>query len=328
MIIQTITGSLTRGKYYKTRIILLKTQKNIIATLAYFDMFDYPLTYQEIFLFIQNKLDFETLKTTLQALVNSGMIFQFEEFYSLKNDPLIASRRRMGNQKAAGLIAKAHTIGRFLIQFPYVRGIAVSGSLSKNFADDHSDIDFFIITKQNRLWIARTCMHCFKKLTFLVKKQHYYCMNYYIDEQELEIVEKNIYTAIELATLIPLEGNKAFAGLYEANLWVKAFLPHHFNQMELSRPLRKNKLKNIGEKLFNNAFGNWMENILMKMTAKRWNQKTLMKKLNARGMVMSMAASKHFAKPNPKNFQFKLIEKYQNKLADLLKHITAEEFNN
>ncbi len=66
----------------------------------------------------------------------------------------------------------------------------------------------------------------------------------------------------------------------------------------------------------------------MKITAKRWDQKTLRKKLNVRGMVMSMAASGHFAKPNPGSFQVKLIEKYQNKLSDLRMHLPTEEFNN
>jgi hypothetical protein len=43
-----------------------------------------------------------------------------------------------------------------------------------------------------------------------------------------------------------------------------------------------------------------------------------MKKLNMRGSVMSMAASKHFAKPSPENFQVKLIERYRIKVANLL----------
>jgi hypothetical protein len=56
----------------------------------------------------------------------------------------------------------------------------------------------------------------------------------------------------------------------------------------------------------------------MKITAKRWNKKTQLRKLNSRGTIMGMAADQHFAKPDPKNFQIKLIEKYQSKLVPLL----------
>jgi predicted nucleotidyltransferase len=118
-------------------------------------------------------------------------------------------------------MTKAKGVGRLLIKFPFVRGVGISGSLSKNFADDKSDIDLFIITEKDRLWIARTLMHCFKKLTFLANRQHHYCMNYYVDEQQLQIAEKNIYTAIEVDTLIPLEGDVVFEQFYTANTWTR-----------------------------------------------------------------------------------------------------------
>src|SRR5476651_1607174 len=124
-------------------------------------------------------------------MVANQYIYSFGEFYTLKNDPLLMTRRMAGSQKAAELIKIAQRVSNILIRIPYVKGIAISGSLSKNYADDDSDIDLFIITSKNRLWIARTLMHCVKKLSFLFNKQHYFCMNYYVDESQLEIAEKN-----------------------------------------------------------------------------------------------------------------------------------------
>ncbi|MES2418181.1 MAG: hypothetical protein V4541_08320 [Bacteroidota bacterium] len=297
---------------------MLNIKQNIIATLTYFDMFDYPLTYHEIFLFLESKCEETDLKSAINYLVSHKLVFKFGSFYALKNDHFITVRRTKGNLKAEELIAKAKIVGRLLIKFPYVRGIGISGSLSKNYADDKSDIDLFIITKKNRVWIARTGMHLLKKLAFLVKKQHYFCMNYYVDEQQLEIVEKNIYTAIEVATLIPLQGEDAFTAFYSANSWTQAFLPNKVMRICSAKPLKGNTLKYAIESLFNNLIGNWIERKLMQLTVKRWNKKTLMKKLNSKGTIMSMSASRHFAKPDPKNFQVKLIERYQRKLSPLL----------
>ncbi|WP_413667422.1 hypothetical protein ACEN9X_23395 [Mucilaginibacter sp. Mucisp86] len=297
---------------------LLNTRNNILATLAYFDMWDYPLTYGEIFLFLENKYRQYDFTEALDQLVANKLVFHFDRFYSLKNDYMIAVKRNKGNKKAAELINKAKEVGAFLIKFPYVRGIGISGSLSKNCADDNSDIDFFIITERNRLWIARTLMHMFKKLTFLVGKQHNYCMNYYIDEVQLQIVEKNIYTAIEVATIIPLEGDVTFENFYKANAWMHDFLPNKCMRLATALPLKKPWYKAFAERLFNNPFGNWLDNTLMQITSGRWNKKTEMKKLNMRGNVMSMAASKHFAKPSPENFQKKLIERYRVKVSMLL----------
>ncbi|OOQ57275.1 hypothetical protein [Mucilaginibacter pedocola] len=293
---------------------VLRINKNILAALAYFDMFDYPLTYGEIFMFLGERHCKSEFTEALNYLVAGKMVYHFDKFYSLKNDYLIVIRRNRGNQKAAEMITKARQVGSFLIQFPYVRGIGISGSLSKNFADDKSDIDLFIITAKNRLWVARTLMHCFKKFTFLVNKQHNYCMNYYVDEQQLQIAEKNIYTAIETDTLIPLEGDLTFERFYTANTWTRNLLPNKTLRLASAKPLKKYFLKTLIETLLNNRMGELLDNFFLRITSSRWAEKTKQKKLNLRGLVMGMSAGKHFAKPDPVNFQNRLMERYKNKL--------------
>ena len=72
--------------------------------------------------------------------------------------------------------------------------------------------------------------------------------------------------------------------------------------------------------LFNNLAGNVLDNLLMKITAKRWLKKVQQNKLNTRGFVMGMDTGKHYAKPDPKNFQDRLLLKYQLRLSQLLEH--------
>jgi len=299
-------------------ITLPNIKKNILATLAYFDVFNYPLTRPEIFLFLENRYDSLSFYDALHCLIAEGAIYKFGDFYTLKNTIEIAERRTKGNRKAAELIGIAEKVGKLLIHFPYVRGIGISGSLSKNYADEESDIDLFIITAANRLWIARTLMHCFKKLTFLINKQHLFCMNYFIDEQGLEIVEKNIYTATEIATLIPLEGDVAFAKFYSANLWTRSYLPNNCMRIASAKPVKRSAFKLFIEALFNNSFGTFLDNQLMRITAARWHKKSQEQKRNTRGVIMGMDANKHYAKPDPKNFQHKLIDRYQNKVNQVL----------
>lgn len=294
-------------------------KENILETLAYFDLFDYPLSRAEIFLFLKNKHDFAVFEDALRSLLQSGMIHQFDKFYTLKNDQYLVVRRNEGNHQAAELIKVAGKVGNLLIRFPYVRGIAISGSLSKNFADDNSDIDLFIITAKNRLWIARTIMHCFKKLTFLVNKEHLFCMNYYIDEQQLEIAEKNVYTAIEIATLIPLQGDTVFDSFFAANAWTRNYLPNKNMRIACAKPVKTRLLKSLIELLFNNKAGNKIDDILRKVTAARWLKKTEQKKVNSHGIIMGMETGKHFAKPDPKNFQSKLLLRHYARVSRVLR---------
>ncbi|QKJ29923.1 hypothetical protein HQ865_09195 [Mucilaginibacter mali] len=291
--------------------------KNILATLAYFDMFNYPLTRGEIFLFLQQKHTQQDLDVALRYMIASQSIFNFGTFYSLKNDTSLIRRRVEGNRKAAELLGTARKVSELLICFPYVRGIAVSGSLSKNYADDDSDIDLFIITAKNRLWIARTIMHTFKKLTFLVNKQHYFCMNYYVDEAELQIKEKNIYTATEVVTLVPLQGDTQFERFFAANSWTQDYLPNNYLRLSSAKSLKNNLLKAFIEVLLNNKLGSIIDKILMKITCKRWGKKTVEKRLNMHGVILSMSAGQHCAKPDPVEFQDKLMNRYHEKVARL-----------
>jgi predicted nucleotidyltransferase len=302
-------------------------KENILATLAYFDLFNYPLTRAEIYLFLQNKYDYDFFDDALESLLLSGDIFLFDKFYTLHNDHYLVVHRLTGNKKADELIKIALRVGELLIRFPYVRGIAISGSLSKNYADEKSDIDLFVITAKNRLWIARTFMHCLKKLTFVVKKEDYFCMNYYIDEQQLEITEKSIYTAIEVGTLIPLQGDVIFEKFYAANLWIKNFIPNKIMRVSSAKPVKSFAFKSFVEWMLNNRVGNAIDNMLLHITTSRWSKKTRLNKQNNHGLLLSLKTGKHFAKPDPVNFQSILLARYDRKLKQLLNDYGAKMAN-
>ena len=299
-------------KYFNIR-------KDILATLAYFDMFDYPLKKNEIFLFLGHCNDYREFEDALRNLLKDSAVYKMADFYSLQNDFKLAIRRFRGNEKAIQMLKKAEKAATIISAFPFVRGVAVSGSLSKYFADEQSDIDFFIITKANRLWIARTLLHIFKKLTFIVRKQSYFCMNYFIDEKDPAIMEKNIYTAIEVVTVLPLRDNGTFDEFFKANSWASVFFPNKFLHTPTVKKTGKSWIKSLTEKSFNNRFGDSLDNFLMNQTAKSWNAKTQSNKTDNKGMLMSMHVGKHFSKPNPEIFQKKILQTYENSLSEIFK---------
>ena len=146
---------------------LTDNAKSLVRALAYFDIFQYPLKKNEIRQFLGNVISDYAFEMALDELIRNRVVFFDSSFLFLTRQfSLAATRRIHGNLRAALLLPAAHKIGRFLYRFPFVRGIGVSGSLSKNFADEKADIDFFIITKPNRLWIARTLMHLLKNWLF------------------------------------------------------------------------------------------------------------------------------------------------------------------
>ena len=260
----------------------------------------------------------EELSEALDDLISCSMIFRVGEFFSLHNNPMLVDRRARGNRRAAAMIQQAEKPAAIISSFPFVRAVALSGSLSKNFADESSDTDFFIITAPNRLWIARTLLHIFKKFTYLSQRQEHYCMNYFIDETQMTIVEKNMYTAIEAATILPMRGISLFEQFHAANTWAKTFLPNNHLRVAPQAELQTNWWTKSIEKLLDNKMGNMIDNALRRLTEKSWNAKTRKNRQTTKGFVMRLHTSKHFAKPHPENFQQTLLERYAQSVTELM----------
>lgn len=297
----------------------MKIENSILKVLVYFDLFSYPLTPEEIRSFLDQPCNEADFTIALQKLIAAGKIFHIHQFYSLRNDPSLTGRRIQGNERAASLLRIAEKIASRLYKFPYVRAVGISGSVSKNFADENADIDYFIITKANRLWIARTLLHIFKKNPFLRNRNEHYCMNYFVDEADLLIEEKNVYTATELYTIIPVAGNGSMRKFFEANSWAHVFFPN------LSLPAIKEEkklspwYKKITETLFNNKPGDWLDNYFFRMTTKRWKKKEQEHRLNTKGERMGLKTGKHVSKPSPVFFHNWFMEKYESKLKEIIK---------
>ena len=296
----------------------MKIENSILKVLVYFDIFHYPLTEKEIRSFLDRPFDEMEFNNSLSELLRSQHIFRLHEFYSLQNDLSLAERRRKGNEMAATLLTTAERISNLLFKFPYVRAIGISGSVSKNFADENADIDFFIITKANRLWIARTLLHLFKKNPFLKNRSRHYCMNYFVDEAGLVIEEKNIYTATELFTIIPMAGNGSMENLFKTNSWSH----HYFPNMDLPSVKKDVKIyslwfKKLAESILNNKLGDSLDDYFMRLTTRRWKKKEKEQRLNTKGERMGLKTGKHFSKPNPIFFHDWFMDNYEKKLAEM-----------
>ena len=290
---------------------------SILKVLAYFDLFNYPVLAEEILYFLDQEAEWPGLVTELEALTAEKCLFRTGNFYSLQDNPALAELRLRGNRRADELLQVAARISQRLYQFPYVRGVGISGSLSKHYADENADIDYFIITRSNRLWIARTFMHLFKKLSYLRGRQHWYCMNYYVDEDALEIKEKNIFTATEMITLLPASGNGGLVKFFDANDWTTDYFPHYRERQRAAQgPYRASFLKQTLEKLFDNRLGDSLDDFFQRLTSRRWKKKEERGDVNEKGHRISLQNDKHFSRPNPKIFQKKVLAAYAQKLRE------------
>jgi len=279
----------------------------LLKPLLYFSLFRYPLTEEEIFDFSEIKSK-DQVKNELDRLVEDKVIFNIDGFYLCENDKSLIKRRLAGNKMAEDINTKADKVSKFISKFPYVEGVGISGSLSKGYYDEDGDIDFFIITAPNRLWIARTFLILYKKL-FLLNSKKYFCVNYFISANSLEIDEKNRFTATELVTLMPMYGNGSFHEFYKQNTWVHSFLPNKSISEGLVKmnSVEKPSFTRITENILDTKLGEKLDQLFLKITYKKWKMK--FSDLEERQFNVALKSTKNISKHHPLNFQRKVIER-------------------
>jgi hypothetical protein len=294
-----------------------------IRTLLYFDLFNYPLKKDEILQFLGRPSLKSELDGALDILVENKFIFEFNEFFSVQNKRENIVRRVKGNELAGKLLPLAKQKARLIGKFPFVVSVMASGSLSKGYMDEKSDLDFFIITDPGRLWIARMLLVVYKRI-FLLNSSRHFCVNYFISSDKLEIEEKNQFTATELATVIPLYGEKLYFDLIRSNGWLTGFYPNYIPRTVLTKSEKNDFFKTIFEKCINFFGGKRFDKWCMRQTQKRW-ERMYKHQYNHSDFEIAFKSKQHASKNHPKNYQKTVIKDLEAKWDSFAEQINRLE---
>lgn len=203
---------------------MLKFQ--IFKTLAFFDAQDLPLTLMEIKAYLRpaklSEIE-KILETELQDQISST-----HGFYFLKGREEL-TKSRISRYRASLLrFRKCRKFLSPLRFFPYVRAVAVSGSQALLNVQASSDIDLFITTKKNRIWLTRLVVSLYFQI--LGQRRHgdktanRFCLNHYLGEGLTITQDRNLYTAVEYASLIPIVGHEVLEKFWRENGWIGEYM--------------------------------------------------------------------------------------------------------
>jgi len=294
------------------------TKIAIIRTLLYFDIFDHPLMKNELFELIGTSPPQDEFDHDIDELLTAQLIGSDSGYYFLGDGFEKIKERMDKHDRAVKHFRIAHFVSGMISRYPFVRAVMVTGSLSKKAQSPKADIDFFVITKPGRLWLCRTILMLFKKVVLLNSKK-YFCINYYIDSEHLEIPEKNIFTATELAFLQPMNNPELFRQMMDANAWMKRYFPNWSVQIRECKETRNTALKRILEKVFNGNIGDKLDTVLMNIYRKRSERKFANSEKHM--FPINFKTEKHVSKHHPNGFQHRIINQYESKIAEFeMKH--------
>jgi len=234
----------------------------ILATLAYYDGLDYPLSAFELYRYIINprrlkphiksleSIMLQDVQESIEKLLNREAIIEEKGFYSLKGRAGLTMTRlekeKISAQKWRHCLARAY----WFQSVPWIRGMFVSGSLALGTVSPESDFDIFVLVEPKRLYLARLFLSGIASLIGARRTRYEtsapdkFCFNHYITTNLLGVKHESLYNAQTYAHLVPLAVSPELGGKFFAeNLWINKyvfnFTPH---QQTVRRTVRPNRL--------------------------------------------------------------------------------------
>ncbi len=194
----------------------------ILRTLAYSDVFDYPLSAAELHRYL---IGVAASPEDVHAALNDSLpLEQKENWFAIRGRATLFESRRRRQARSARLWRAARAAGRIIAHLPFVRMVAVTGALAANNVERGADVDYLIVTARGRLWLCRAFVLALRRLA--APFGIVICPNYLLAEDALELPDRNLFTAQELARMVPLSGMRVYTRMRALNAWTNEHLPN------------------------------------------------------------------------------------------------------
>jgi hypothetical protein len=205
----------------------------VLRSVTYASLFDYPLTLAQLHAgLVEVRADVHEVaawwhdSAFLQATVDcrDGL------YFPAGRCDLVSTRTRR-EALSRDLLDRDRRILQLVANTPFVRMVALSGSLAHLNAEGSADLDLFVITAPHRVWSVTVVLLVAARL--LGWRQRL-CLNYVVSEDALAIEPQDLFSANQIIHLKPVFGDEVFERFVEANGFVRDVYPNFSGRAQLS----------------------------------------------------------------------------------------------
>jgi len=142
----------------------------VLNLLAYFAVWNLRLDFDRLYSFLQVRSGQLMVKKQLDSLIKQGKVRLVDGKYGLAKHKY-PSQEKMANLQSK-LLRKAGKWGRAIGVVPFVKAVVVINSTAYGNVHSESDIDLFIITTPNRIFLAKGLLMYLLKLLRQLEDQY------------------------------------------------------------------------------------------------------------------------------------------------------------
>lgn len=304
--------------------MMVSTRKNILATIAYYDVLEYPLTFFEVRKYLLNYHNFSEkgevsifeVQQKLTELANSGFVGSYKGFFFLLGKKHLVDERIFREKISIIKLKRMRRLIALLRYIPFVRMIAATGSLSFRHGTRGSDWDMLVVLEEKALFTGRFLLTAF--LQVIGKRRHgkkiadRACLNYFTGSESLTVRLQDWYSSHEYQVMVPFFQTFSQDAFYRSNGWMTDFraqmkLPVTANRLQIKDTQKTLRTRTFLEKIF---FHPKLERRLA-----AWQRKKIAKNPQTAAKGACIIADEHSLVFFPHPRGPKVFEKFQKRLS-------------
>jgi hypothetical protein len=200
-------------------------ERAFLQSVVYASLFDYPLTTSQLReCLIGEPADESALLSWYDNSTYLRRAIDFADgyFFPRGRADLLATRdqRELISRRLLGELSAPLTL---ITRMPFVRMVALSGSLAHLNADAQADLDLFVVTSPRRVWLVTVAALALARLFGWRKRL---CLNYIVSERALWVAPADLFSANQIVHLQPVKGVDTYRRFLDANRFVERFYPN------------------------------------------------------------------------------------------------------
>jgi len=197
----------------------------VLRSVVYASLFDYPLAPVQLETsLIAMRADAATIERWWREsdLLRAAIEYRDGLYFPAGRSDLVRTRSRR-EALSRELLDRDRRILSLVSNMPFVRMVALSGSLAHLNAEGSADLDLFVITAPHRVWSVTVATLVLAKLLGWRKRV---CMNYVVSERALSIEPQDLFSANQIIHLRPVSGHAVFEHFVKSNAFVRQIYPN------------------------------------------------------------------------------------------------------
>ena len=204
----------------------------IVIHVCYRDVFNAPVKIAHLKKWIGiDQSSVAEFEDSLNQLIEENSLCLSGEYLTIPSKVHLSEEQNAKDKLTHKLMSKGKKALLTIGKLPFVKFIGVSGSIAANnpTINTHGigigkiDLDLFVITSKNTLWMFLLFERIFTNFIKLIKGGHFYCFNFVTEASFLEIYNKNFFTATEIINVKPIVDKNAFAKFIHENSWYEQY---------------------------------------------------------------------------------------------------------